>query len=56
MEETLGSANTYTKQQWMTEQARRHPEQVFTFLHHQIDIDWMRGAYRGSGPGDATNC
>ena len=26
MEETLGSTNTYTKQQWIAEQARVHPE------------------------------
>ena len=46
MEETLSSTNTYTKQQWIAEQAREHPERVFTSLHHLIDIDWMHEAYR----------
>ena len=46
MEETPSSANTYTKQQWIAKQARKHPDRVFTSLHHLIDIDWMREAYR----------
>ena len=46
MEETLSSTNTYTKQQWIAEQARKHPERVFTSLHHLIDFEWMIEAYR----------
>ena len=46
MEETLGSTNTLTKRQWIAEQAREHPERVFTSLHHLIDVDWMLEAYR----------
>ena len=46
MEETLSSTNTYTKQQWIAEQARRHPDRVFTSLHHLIDGEWMYEAYR----------
>ena len=46
MEETLSSTNTYTKQQWIAEQARVHPERVFTSVHHFIDGEWMREAYR----------
>ena len=38
--------NTYTKQQWIAEQAREHPERVFTSLRHLIDGDWMREAHR----------
>ena len=38
--------NTYTKQQWIAEQARKHPERVFTSLHHLIDREWMLEAYR----------
>ena len=45
MEETPGSTNTSTKQQWIAEQARAHPTRVFNSLHHLIDIDWMREAY-----------
>ena len=46
MEETLSSTNTYTKQQWIAKQARKHPERVFTSLHHLIDFEWMVEAYR----------
>ncbi|MCY4382613.1 MAG: hypothetical protein OXE44_05620 [Nitrospinae bacterium] len=46
LEETLSSTNTYTKQQWIAEQAREYPERVFTSLHHLIDGEWMREAYR----------
>jgi hypothetical protein len=35
----------YTKQQWIAEQAREHPERVFTSLHHLIDLDWMFEAW-----------
>lgn len=46
MEETLSSTNTYTKQEWIAEQARGRPKRVFTSLHHHIDIEWMHDAYR----------
>ena len=45
MAETLSSNTTSTKQQWIAEQAREHPESVFTSLHHLIDTAWMREAY-----------
>ena len=54
MEETLGSTNTSTKRQWIAEQARKHPERVFTSLHHLIDIDWMLEAYRRTRKDGAT--
>ncbi len=54
MEETLSSTNTYTKQQWIAEQAREHPERVFTSLHHLIDGEWMREAYRRTRKDGAT--
>ena len=46
MEETLSSTNTSTKRTWIAEQARQHPERVFSSLHHLIDLYWMREAYR----------
>ena len=46
MEKTRSFTNTSTKRQWIAEQARRHPERVFTSLNHLIDIDWMREAWR----------
>ena len=54
MEETLRSTNTYTKQQWIAEQARVHPDRVFTSLHHLIDGEWMREAYRRTRKDGAT--
>ena len=54
MEETLSSMTTYTKQQWIAEQAREHPERVFTSLHHLIDIEWMREAFRRTRKDGAT--
>ncbi len=46
MGETLRSANTSTKPQWIAAQARKHPDRVFTSVHHLIDGEWMRGAWR----------
>ncbi len=46
VEETLRSANTSTKQQWIAAQARKHPDRVFPSVHHRIDGDWMREAWR----------
>ncbi len=46
MESTQRFTNTLTKQQWIAEQARKYPERVFTSLHHLIDLEWMREAYR----------
>ena len=54
MEETLSSTTTSTKQQWIAEQAREHPERVFTSLHHLIDGEWMREAYRRAAQKTAT--
>ena len=54
MEETLSSTTTSTKQQWIAEQAREHPERVFTSLHHLIDGEWMREAYRRTRKDGAT--
>ena len=46
MPETQRLANTSTKREWIAEQAREHPDRVFTSLHHLIDNDWMHEAYR----------
>ena len=42
----MSSTNTSTKRQWIAEQAREHPERVFTTLHRFIDLEWMQEAYR----------
>ncbi|MEE8056481.1 MAG: reverse transcriptase domain-containing protein [Pseudomonadales bacterium] len=40
----------------LREQARQHPEWVFTTLHHLVDVDFLREAYRrtrkDAAPGD----
>ena len=42
----MSSTNTSTQRQWIAEQARKHPERVFTTLHRCIDLEWMQEAYR----------
>lgn len=42
----MSFANTSTKRQWIAEQARKHPDWVFTTLHRLIDLEWMQEAYR----------
>ena len=42
----MSSTNTSTQRQWIAEQAREHPDWVFTTLHRFIDLEWMREAYR----------
>ena len=54
MEETLSSSNTYTKQQWIAKQAREQPDRVSASLHHLIDGEWMREAYRRTRKDGAT--
>ena len=41
----MSPVNVYTKRQWIAQQAREHPERVFTSLHHLIDLDWMFEAW-----------
>ena len=38
--------NVLTKQQWIAEMASEHPERVFTSLHHLIDLEWLKEAFR----------
>ncbi len=46
VEETRRSANPSTKPQWIAAQARKHPDRVLTSVHHRIDGEWMREAWR----------
>ena len=46
MEGTLSPLNLSTKRQWIADLARKHPDRVFTSLHHLIDLEWMIEAYR----------
>jgi RNA-directed DNA polymerase len=41
----LSPITSYSKQQWIAEQAREHLDRVFTSQHHLIDIDWMFEAW-----------
>src|SRR5436190_20399578 len=42
----MNLANLSTKRQWIAELARTKPETVLFSLHHVIDLDWMKEAYR----------
>lgn len=46
MSEPLTSGNVTTKLARIAELAREHPERVFRSLHHVIDVEWLREAYR----------
>ena len=46
MAETLRSGNSSTKLAQIAELARRHPERVFSSVHHVIDVEFLREAYR----------
>ena len=50
----MSSTNTFTKRQWIAEQAMKHPERVFTTLHRFIDLEWMQEACRLTRKGGAT--
>jgi len=44
--DTLGSLTVSLKLCQLREQAKEHPERVFTTLHHLIDADFLKVAYR----------
>ena len=41
----MRSETVSTKLHQLTEQARRHPERVFTTLHHLIDVEFLQEAF-----------
>jgi len=43
---TMNPANLSTKRQWIAELARTKPGTVLFSLHHVIDLEWMKEAYR----------
>jgi RNA-directed DNA polymerase len=42
----LGSLTVSLKLYQLREQAKQHPYRVFTTLHHLVDVDFLREAYR----------
>lgn len=46
MSESLNSGSISTKLARIAELARKHPERAFMSLHHVIDVEWLRAAYR----------
>lgn len=46
MTETLSLEDISTKLERIAELARKHPERVFSSLHHVIDVAWLREAMR----------
>jgi RNA-directed DNA polymerase len=47
MGDTLRSQTVLTKLQEIAQQARQHPDRVFTTLAHLMDVDFLREAHRG---------
>src|SRR5713226_2137495 len=45
-EGTMNPANLSTKRRWIAELARMKPGTVLFSLHHVIDLEWMKEAYR----------
>ena len=54
MGDTQRSQTVSTKLQRITEQAKAHPEMVFTSLRHLIDVDFLREAYHRTRKDGAT--
>ena len=50
----MDPANLSTKRQWIAELARRKRATVLYSLHHVIDLEWMREAYRLTRKDGAT--
>jgi len=50
----MDSANLSTKRQWIADLARQKPGQQLFLLHHVIDLEWMREAYRLTRKDGAT--
>lgn len=46
MSESLNSGSISTRLARIAELARKHPERAFMSLHHAIDVEWLREAYR----------
>jgi len=54
MAETQGSTTVSTKLERIAKLARELPEAALTTLAHNIDIDWLREAYRRTRKNGAT--
>jgi RNA-directed DNA polymerase len=50
----MNPANLSTKRRWIAELARTKPGTVLFSLHHVIDLEWMREAYRLTRKDGAT--
>jgi RNA-directed DNA polymerase len=46
MGDPLRSQTVSTKLQEIAQQARQHPDRIFTTLAHRIDVEFLREAYR----------
>lgn len=50
----MNPANLSTKRRWIAELARTKPRTVLFSLHHVIDLEWMKEAYRLTRKDGAT--
>jgi len=46
MAEPLNSGTVSTRLERIAELAKKHPERVFKSLHHVVDVEWLREAFR----------
>lgn len=51
--EPLNSGDISTRLARIAELARNHPDRAFRSLHHAIDVEWLREAYRRTRKGGA---
>jgi len=54
MKETSGSESVYTKLDRIAKLAKQSPDRVLTTLAHNIDVEWLREAYRRTRKDGAT--
>jgi group II intron reverse transcriptase/maturase len=54
MSEPLNSGSVSTKLNQIAELSGKHPERAFRSIHHAIDINWLREAYRRTRKGGAV--
>jgi len=54
MSGTLGPSSVSTKRQQVAMRSRKFPQMTWTTLAHQIDVEWLREAYRRTRKGGAV--
>jgi len=53
MTDTQRLENVFTVQQRIAQIARERPHEVFTWLNHYLDVEWLKAAYERVKPDSA---